>query len=79
MKCDAITPTATHGASSGGQPRQDRSDRPARSAPAESIENGQNNDGLTATIQGRANRLRHSNAVQRQRFLDLHQILSKGC
>ena len=79
MNCAAITPTATHGASSDGQPRPDRSARRARSAPAESIEHGQSSDGALATIQSRANRLRHSNQIQRQRFLDLHQILSKGC
>ena len=47
-------------------------------APAEPTKHGQSGDGALATIQSRANRLRHSNAIQRQRFLDLHQTLSKG-
>lgn len=34
--------------------------------------------GVSGYIDGRARRVRHSNGVQRQRFLDLHQTLSKG-
>lgn len=77
MNCAAITPTATHGASSDGQPRPDRSARRARSAPAESIEHGQSSDGALATIQSRANRLRHANQIRRARYIRLHQVLSK--
>ena len=50
-----------------------------RSEPAESTENGQSSDGLPNIIRNRASRLRWNNGVQRQRFLDLHKTLSKGC
>lgn len=34
--------------------------------------------GVSGYIDGRARRVRHSNGVQRQRFLTLHQTLAKG-
>lgn len=78
MKCAATTPTATHGASTDGPHSRDPRGHLDRFAPAQPTSHGQSNDGALATIQSRANRLRHSNAIQRQRFLDLHQTLSKG-
>lgn len=79
MTCAAITPTAAPGAFTDGPPRREVSGRIDRSEPADPTENGQSSDGWTATIRSRANRLRFSNGVQRQRFLDLHKTLSKGC
>ena len=78
MKCAATTPTATHGASTDGPPHRDPRGHLDLFALAEPTEHGQSSDGALATIQSRASRLRHSNAIQRQRFLDLHQTLSKG-
>lgn len=75
---NVIPQTAAPGASTDGPPRREVSGRIDRSEPAENTENGQSSDSWTATIQSRANRLRHSNGVQRQRFLDLHQTLSRG-
>ena len=49
-----------------------------RSTPAETMPTPPGRDGASCMIAGRANRLRHSNDVQRQRFLRLHQILGKG-
>lgn len=34
--------------------------------------------GMSGYIDGRARRVRHSNGVQRQRFLTIHQTLAKG-
>ena len=49
-----------------------------RSTPAATMPTPPGRDGTSCMIAGRANRLRHSNDVQRQRFLRLHQILGKG-
>lgn len=50
-----------------------------RSTPAETMPTPPGRDGTSCMIAGRANRLRHSNDVQRQRFMDLHQALSRHC
>jgi len=79
MKCAATTPTATHGASTDGPPHREPSGHLDRFAPARPTSHGQSSDGAHATIQSRANRLRHSNLVQKRRFIDLHQTLSRPC
>ena len=75
---NVISQTAAPGASTDGPPRREVRGRLDRFERADPTENGQNSDGALATIQSRANRLRFSNAIQRQRFLDLHQTLSRG-
>ena len=45
--------------------------------PAEPTKHGQSSDGALATIQSRANRLRHANQIRRARYIRLHQVLSK--
>lgn len=75
---NVISSTATLGACTDGPPRREVRSRLDRFEPADPTEHGQSSDGALATIQSRANRLRFNNAVQRQRFLDLHRTLSKA-
>lgn len=50
---------------------------PSPCAPVESIENGPSSDGKTRFIANRCKRLRHSNNVQRVRYMTLHRTLGR--
>ena len=51
--------------------------QPSPCVPAENIEHGPKESGRTAIIASRCKRLRHSNNVQRVRYMTLHRTLSK--
>lgn len=73
----ATTPTVTLGQPAAGQPRPDTRAPSAPCEPAGSTSHGPKTAGVANTIQSRAARLRHSNRVQMQRYLDRHMTLGR--
>lgn len=74
----ATSPAAASGIATGSTHHTASQRQNAPCEPAQHTSNGPWNAGGTDFIQSRAARLRHSNAIQRQRFMDPHQTLSKG-
>ena len=82
MQCAATTGAKTaHAAPNGefaaGPLPQSMSVPSAPCGPANSTSHGPKPDGAASIIEKRAARLRHSNQIQKARFIRLHQILSK--
>ena len=78
MKCAATSQDAPASGVSAGPLHPDTLARRGLCGRAKSIADGPKPDGVPGIIQSRANRLTHSNAVQKARFLTLHQTLAKG-
>lgn len=77
MQCAATIPAALNGERAASQPRPATSPQSALSAPAASTSHGPKHDGSQSIIERRAARLRHSNLIQKARFVRLHQLLSR--
>lgn len=74
MTCDATTPIATHGQPAAGPFTAERG-LCGRALPTS---NGPKPASKLDWLNNRADRLRFPNGVQRQRYLQLHQILDRG-
>lgn len=77
MQCAATTTAARNGEFAAGPLPQSMSAPSDPCAPADSTSHGPKPDGSQSIIEKRAARLRHANAIQKARFIRIHQTLSK--
>ena len=80
MACPQANATLMVASSGGCSGSPLRSDTPGPSDPCEpaaSTSHGPKPDGSQSIIEKRAAGLRHANAIQKARFIRIHQILSK--
>ena len=76
MTCAATTTAARNGACSAGPLPQSMSAPSDLCELAASTSHGPKPDGSQSIIEKRAARLRHSNQIQKARFIRLHQLLA---